>query len=230
MTILYTRGSIEIKKSQTHNKYQITNNSYILQFFKISNLSYTKGKKGKKENEESDNMVDFSAESVQTLSQLLNHEKSFDYQTILFMLHNIGKQLLHLEENNKGILFFDLEDIVVINDNTFVFINVDKILESKNRLFTLMTPIQMKSLFLSPELKGKLTLPLEIYNTSSYYSLSLLLIYCLYGAKFFTQNIKSNKDSLKSFSFLNTIFSTNLYFFLIRCLEHDPYKRKFIYI
>jgi hypothetical protein len=230
MTILYTRGSIEIKKSQTYNKYQITNNSYILQFFKIVNLSHTKEKKG------NDNVVEFSAESVQTLSQFLNHEKSFDYQTILFMLHNIGKQLLHLEENNKGILFFDLEDIIVINDNTFVFINVDKILESKNRLFTLMTPIQMKSLFLSPELKGKLTLPLEIYNTSSYYSLALLLIYCLYGTTFFTQNIQniqniqSNKDSTKKFSFLDAIFSTNLYYFLIRCLKLDPYQRKFIYI
>ena len=136
----------------------------------------------KRKKEETD--IIFSAETIQTLKQFLGKEKYLNYQNTLHALYTLSQQLFILKEQNKNILFFDLDDIIVINSTTFIFINFSKILPTKENIITITKPISLKSIFLPPEFHKKLTLPLEVYDTTSYYSLALLLIYCLYGEKY----------------------------------------------
>ena len=219
MTVLYNLNSISVSKVED-NMYSITNNSDILAFFSLLKFPCTK------ENEK--DIIYFKAKSVQTLSQYISKENVLNYQTILSMLYTLGNQLLYLEKQNKGIPFFALEDILIINDNTFLFINIEKILPIENQNIILNYPLSLKSLFIAPELDKDLTIPLKLYYTCSYYSLALLLIYCLYGTDYnnFLTDIKNNNFE----NILNPIFSTKLYYFLKRCLEKDPQKRYFIYI
>ena len=220
MTVLYNLNSISVSKVKD-NMYSITNNSDILSFFSLLKFPYIDEKKHT-------DIIYFKAHSVQTLSQYISKENVLNYQTILSMLYTLGNQLLYLEKQNKGIPFFALEDILIINDNTFVFINIDKILPIENKELILNYPLSLKSLFIAPELDKDLTIPLKLYYTCSYYSLALLFIYCLYGTDYndFLISIKNNDFE----NILNPIFSTKLYYFLKRCLEKDPQKRYFIYI
>jgi hypothetical protein len=220
MTVLYNLNSISVSKLED-NTYSITNDSDILSFFSLLKFPYT-------EEKEHVDIIYFKAQSVQTLSQYMKKEEVFDYQTILSMLYTLGNQLLYLEKQNKGIPFFALEDILIINDNTFLFINIDKILPIENKELILNYPLSLKSLFIAPELNKDLTIPLKLYYTCSYYSLGLLFMYCLYGTDYnnYLTDIKNNDFE----KILNPIFSTKLYYFLKRCLEKDPRKRYFIYI
>lgn len=235
MTTIYHLNSIYIKKHnenlkstenhKTQNMYSITNNVYIKNFFTLLDIPFS--------NHTSNNTIQFKASSVQTLVQLLSHKKSLPFNQILNMLYTLGKQLLDLEKENKGILFFDLHDILVINDNTFIFMNIEKILPIEKEHFNIQYPISLDSGFLSPELhdlKDNLTIPFKLYYKTSYYSFGLLLLYCLYGQNndyIFQQKI-TEEDNYTNL--LNPIHSTKLYYFLKRCLHIKPDKRFLIFI
>ena len=136
----------------------------------------------------------------------------------------------YLEKHYQNILYFNLDDIIVINYDKFLFINADKIYDINNGFYYITTPISIEGDFVPPELKKKnLSLPLEVYYTSSYYSLALLLSYCLYGKHIRFNNKYDDSSEEHYLPFFNSIYSTKLFYFCQRCLKEDPKKRIFLY-
>ena len=140
----------------------------------------------------------------------------FDYQTAIKFMLNLGNQISTLIDNNYGILFFSLHDIIVVN-NTFLITNLSKIVSlNKNNLLILTEPIQFDG-FLAPEIEkeknNNISLPFKINHNVSYYSAALLCLYCL--------DIDKNMYS---------IYNTKLYYLLHRCMEHNYENRIFLYI
>ena len=167
----------------------------------------------------SQNTFYFTASSVQTLAQYTSHTRYMKFDNCLKLLQDLGNQLVNLERNDKTIAFYALDDIIVISDNLFVFMNSNKIFEIDNDNIVINIPLQTNKGFLSPELLGKDTLPIKVNFKAAYYSLGSLIIYCLL-----------KKTTTKDHTELTPIIYTNLYYFLKRCLQENPKKRFLLYI
>lgn len=252
MTIKYSIASSIVKKHINH--FSITSSKDIILSINQKRL---------KDFSINDNVITFNANNVFTLQEYLNNNNhNIEYTSTLALLSDIGFQILYLENNNLGIPFFNLEDIIVITyrdndsmknigqpileetnlddesfDPVFIFLNNDKIFKiNENNLIFVDTPISFqKYSFLSPELDSidHSKLPFYVNFRSCYFSSALLIIYVLLDKHF-----KSNTPSITDgniinnnlISILDPIQYTNLYYFLLRCLEFDPDKRKFIFI
>jgi len=162
------------------------------------------------------------ADNILTLKDLLKKYKNkLPYELCMELLYNIGNQLQTLERFYLGVPFIDLDDIVVVNESIFLFLNSSKILDIKSNKLDIVEPIK-KTSFFSPELLEIRKLPSKISYTSSFYSLGSLIIYCFYN-RFLDINV-SIEDQIRSLS------TTKLYWSLLRLLEVDPSKRNYLII
>jgi len=129
-------------------------------------------------------------------------------------IYDLGSQILFLKENNIGISYFSLSDIVIINDNHFLFINPSKLFKKGKEFKEGKEFNGQESLinFIPPELEEKNNLSsVSLTYSSAYYSLAKLILHV--------------------FDFvLENLDYTSIYFFLKRCLEIDPLKRDFLFI
>ena len=74
------------------------------------------------------------AESVTTLKELLKkHKNKLPYELCMELLYNIGNQIQTLERFYLGIPYIELDDIIVVNDKTFLFLN-------SNYIFLFLVP------------------------------------------------------------------------------------------
>jgi hypothetical protein len=159
----------------------------------------------------------FTAENVKPLSMLLKTDKLTNRQ-ITKMIYDLSKQIAHLEINMMSFYGYNLDDIVVINDNIF-FIASSKYLvniNAKDYYIYFYKPID-KPYFSSPELNELTMLPSKIDYRSSYYSLGALILYCLTEEESLT-------ESLESISY------TKPYWFLKRCFYKNCKERILLFI
>ena len=77
------------------------------------------------------------------------------------------------------------------------------------------------NLFLSPELKEVKTIPSSLHFKSSYYSIGMLVSYCINNEGF----EKKDNDEI-----LQVILNTKLYFAIKRSLEIEPTDRFLLFI
>tara|TARA_Y100000741_G_scaffold364882_1_gene357504 strand:- start:97 stop:705 length:609 start_codon:yes stop_codon:yes gene_type:complete len=142
----------------------------------------------------------------------------------------LGIQLEVLAKFNKSFLFFDLDDISVINEQWYIINSYD---ETNNKVvsvdsagasagvggadyITITNPVNFKSEFMAPELinfykdKNK-NLPFVTNISCIYYSVALLILHYL------ELNLEDLLDS-------------PLYYFLKRCMEKDENNRFFIFV
>ena len=77
--------------------------------------------------------------------------------------------------------------------------------------------------FLSPELRKITSLPASVSKQSSYYSMALMIGYCL-NMDILNKSINDIEDDLL------LINDTKLYFALLRCLCKDSKDRYFLFI
>ncbi len=146
-----------------------------------------------------------------------------DYSHALRLALSIGTQLATLSSDTilskqkLGVLFFELKDIMVLDENWYLLTSHSKILpmDDKNQL-ELTKPIKFTG-FLSPELENVTSLPFSTDQSCSYYSLALLCLQALH------------LDYNKEHDFLK-LKGTKLYYLLERCLEKKPKNRRFLYI
>lgn len=167
------------------------------------------------------------AGSVMTLSDLFSlkegqHSRKLDYEQVEHMILHIGLQMMILEKSNRGVFFFNLDDIIVIDHVFFLVGKLDHVLSRyKQEQLLLSYPMKFTKTdqqFLAPELQNGLidTLPFYTSITVGYYSLAKLCIYCL--------------DLHDSIANLDQIKDSKMYFFLLRCLQVDPQERFFLYL
>jgi len=165
-------------------------------------------------------VIRFSATSVETLSQFIAQKaRQLSYDNALGLFLDIGNQMETLEKKQLGIPQINIDDIIVVNANTFFYINQDKILPINNEN---MIPIEIpitKNKFSSPELKAIKSLPNSIPFQSGIFSLAALTSFCL-----------SADDNDDYSEILQSISTTPLYYALLRCLHKNPQKRFYLMI
>ena len=133
-------------------------------------------------------------------------------------MSNLINLILYLEDKNYTLSYISIDDIIVVNKKNYFFMNSTNVVQIVNNFISINYPIKTND-FLSPELKNIKTIPYKTYYTSCYYSLACVVFFSL-----FNLNYTANTEELKK------IYYTKLYFFLLRCLNVDPMKRKLIFI
>ena len=178
---------------------------------------------------------------------LKRNKKHLEYSIMEKMIESIGRQLHHLEMENKGISSFNLDDITVFYTDTtadtaaaadihFAITNDDKIhdIDDEQQLiiatpyhkeYTATTATAKNLAFHSPEFKefvDKKTLPYKLHFKSGYYSFGLLCLYC-----YVSRNAAADAATALE-QVIAPIVNTKIYWFLKWVLQEHPSERRYI--
>jgi hypothetical protein len=167
--------------------------------------------------------ISFTAETVKPLSTFLQKGKLTN-QLAIKMIHDLSKQIAYLETNLLAFYGYNLDDILIINDDTF-FIATTKCMiniDATNKCLYFYKPI-IKSYFSSPELNELTKLPARLDYRSSYYSLGALILFCSTNIYIFSE-LKEIDEILLPINY------TKLYWFLKRCFHEDSKQRILLFI
>ena len=175
--------------------------------------------------DDENNTIIFTAEKVERLSDYLDtcEDGKIDYLSAIKLIYNISKQISYLYENNFSFYGFDLDDILVVNKSIFFVASSNYLLPIVDQINIIFyNPIKMPY-FANPELFSTDSLPCEINYKCCYYSLGLLIAYCLLNNYLLVGNeIKGEKEIEKA---LSAIKYTKMYWFLKRCMNSTCNKR-----
>ena len=162
----------------------------------------------------------FSAEKVITFKQYISNRK-LEIKQCIKMIDELTKQMAYLKSMDYGFYGFGVNDILVV-DNLFLFCSTQYLIPHQNDNFIFIEPIS-NPYFSSPEIIGITTLPSEINYKCCYYSLGVLVVFCLLNNYLLVGNeLKSTKEiECILIPFLNT----KIYWFIKRCLEPKVEKR-----
>ena len=153
------------------------------------------------------------AESVKSLASFLKEKKNhLSYDSSIEMLFDLGNQLQSLERFYMGIPFMDINDIIVVDEKHYFYLNDNKLLDIKNNKLDIDEPYK-KSLFFSPELDNIKQLPTSISYKAGFYSLASMVVFCMLDDKI----TEDNKNAVMA-----PIYTSKLYLALMRMLEKDP--------
>jgi hypothetical protein len=186
------------------------NNKYIITFLAQYNIIKSID----------NDFITISANNVETLENFKKKYKKDIDKYINKFIYDIGCQILLLEQYKFAIKYFSLSDILVINENIFLFISDNMLFELLEKVDINSTPytygvIQHDSIDVkAPFIPYELTLDKKekyFYYTTGYYSFAKLLLY------YFDIELKDINDTV-------------LYFFCKRCLYDNPIDRIFLFI
>ena len=165
----------------------------------------------------------FTAESVKPLSTFLKKGKLTN-QLAIKMIHDLSKQIAYLEENLLAFYGYDLDDIIVINEDTFFIVNTKCMakIDAKDKCIFFYKPIE-KPYFSNPELNKLTKLPAKLDYRSGYYSLGALILFC-------STNIYIFSELKEIDAILSPIYYTKLYWFLKRCFHEKSEERIMLFI
>lgn len=164
-------------------------------------------------------IIEFEAKSCLSLKQYLEtKEYLLSYDDATTCLLDLYEQCKELENNDILVPFFDLEDILVI-DNNFYFIQSNKIITKEDSTQFIYSIPFKKNIFISPEISSG-SLPMKLTFASTLYSLGTLISYTITNEEVTFQN-KEKK--------LNFIYLTKLYSCLLRLLEKSLHQRIFLF-
>jgi hypothetical protein len=173
----------------------------------------------KQEQKDGKRISTVNANKIEKLSNFIKNKK-VEYHIALKMIYNLSTQIFLLKQIDIGIIQFDIEDIIVIDDGKkFLFVNPLKMTKIKHKNQKIEKIIK-KTKFSPPEILNLAAIPALIHYKSSLHSLALLAIFCL------TKDDEKLKDPLYAIDFM---YGTKLYWSLERCLVDNP-KNRFFYI
>ena len=239
---IFLNGNIKIKKDNNNYEIEFKTANYEL----INSLLKTRLIQGGS-TDETYKRIYFKADKVKTLKQFKNDKKKSIGKRILSvsetakLLRCLVIQLNYLIEiENHTILGYNPEDILVINDERFVYIDnelISKIDEETGNVM-ISCPYTTKDFFFSPEMLKIQEIPSYIHFKTSYFSLGLLIIYALLEEEeFYIEYINDNhlvthKHSTNILNVLNNhpIKNTKLFWLLSRCLVEEEKERSIILI
>lgn len=183
----------------------------------------------------SENKLYFKAESV----VLLKECKDLSIEKVSFLIHFLIKQIKFLESHDYTFYGFDIDDIIIINEETFGIVTTDYIISleidkktnnnktNNNKTICFLTPF-MKPYFSSPEIIRLTSLPYKLSYKSCYYSLASIAIY-LFSGEYILKGNEIMTDS-EIDVIMRPIYNTKLYWFLKRCLHSKAESRLLFYI
>jgi len=162
------------------------------------------------------------ANKIVSLAQFLKENGNhIGYDHGLTMLYDLGNQLQSLERFYMGIPFISISDIVVVDNKHFFYLNDEKVYNFGNNKEIMVDNPHPKSPFISPEMKQTNKLPMRLNFKSGFYSLASLISFCLFN----TDISDANKKDV-----LAPLYTTSLYWALLRMLVMDPIDRFYIII
>jgi hypothetical protein len=150
-------------------------------------------------------------------------KRPLEYYEIQRLIICLAIQIEQLVKINKSYLFFDLEDIDVIDENWYIITSFDEesdkiadVVPDTNSV-EFVKPVRLIGEYMAPELKTFFAdeggeLPFITNVSCVYYSVATLII-----------------DLLK-ITDEEAVRGSPLYFFLKRCLEKEPDNRFFLFV
>jgi hypothetical protein len=161
--------------------------------------------------------ITFEAENI----MLIKDHPIFTYISILKLIKSLTKQLMILTNYNTSFSQYDVDNIIVINNNEYLYISKEHFvpLDISTNNITISLPFK-KTNISSPELHELQTLPSSVTMKTIYYSLSLLVLHFLF-------NVSNVDDNLMEV--LMPIKETKLYWFILRGLEKNPKERYLLF-
>jgi len=185
--------------------------------------------------------IKFKAKSVKTFNEYLYDYKIKKGRKELLisdaanMLCSLVQQLNYLLENaSSTIIGYTPEEIIVINEEKFVFLGSDLVcnFDSESEKAIISYPFSSNDFFFSPEAIKVKEIPGYVHYKTCYFSLACLVIYAMLGDNNFYIEYLREKKPQKIVEFLNNhpIKKTKLYWLLLRCLTEDANNRSIILI
>ena len=165
----------------------------------------------------------FYAKNVCSLRELLSQRREkLQYFEGVKLAQCIGQQLFYLEKYAHTFSWFNLDDILVIDESSFLCISLEQLMpvDAFGRIW-FTRPFSNKHPHIAPEIQRLMTLPSYVTYKAAYYSLGSLIIFCLAE-----DDEKSTKVQLR----LEFIADTKLYWFLLRCIDSEPSARLLLFV
>lgn len=197
------------------NKYA---NKYVIE----TNIDFAKSfiYKGIIDVIETNTSMTIEANNVKSLKEYLNkNSNKLDYKTTVNMLEDLVLMTNNLE--SKGYMFVNLklDDIIVVNNNKFLFINYNNIYKLKDNKISIENIIENVTEFIPSNEFNQQSVPYLLEIETLYYNIANILIYCLFNTKY-------DNNLLTIYPIINT----KLYWFLERCLKTNKKERVFLYV
>ena len=167
----------------------------------------------------------FSAENVMAFNQYIKNH-TLKLNQCIKMMNDLTYQMNYLKNINYGFCGFDANDIIII-DNLFLFCNTQYLFPLQEDNFVLIEPMN-NPYFSNPEIIKLTTLPAEINYKCCYYSLGVLVVFCLLNNYLLVSNELKTPEEIENI--MKPIFNTKIYWFLKRCLEPNLEKRVLLLI
>ena len=178
-------------------------------------------------NPEQSYSININTYSVTSFDKFLeNNNYRLEYDIVLKILQEYSNIIMYLEKMKKTIVLFSLEDLVVIDETMFLFINNENIFnlrESNEKMVDISIPLEMTK-FISPELQKQESLPFSLDYRSGFFSLASILTYCLFAETLI------DKDQNQVEKLLQPINNTKLFWFIIRCGERNIKERVCLFV
>ena len=172
------------------------------------------------------NSIFFTAGLVQTLPEYLKSRTNnkMSERECAKLIYNLTTQIQYLEENNYIVYCYNPNDILVINEQTFIIASAEYILplEEETKSIVFYSPI-IKPFFGNPELLELTNFPSSIHYKSGYYSFGLLCAYC-----FVSKTAVAPATNADVATVLAPIIHTKIYWFLKRVLDENPTARRYL--
>jgi hypothetical protein len=158
---------------------------------------------------------------------------NFNVETIHIFIKSLYDQIEFFKETNHSISFIDISDILVINKNRFLFCNSEKILQIKNKKILITQLYDKENIFIPPEFITNDTIPFYVYQSSFYYSIGVIVLYCFQQQQQQQQQQQGQEqqgqEQQQPFDKILQQFEySNFYFTISSCFNTDPSKRVFI--
>lgn len=177
--------------------------------------------------------------NITSLKNYIDYNKydvfKIEENVILKILYDVGFIIKLLEREKKSIFSIDINDIIVLNNDTFLFINHTKIVNINKNYISYCKLLNENQLLKLPqillnneeELININTLPINVHYTTVYYSFGIFLLDLLYCYK----NISvTNKNGLSALNSMKKYKYSGLYYFIKRCIEEDSENRSLLFI
>jgi hypothetical protein len=167
--------------------------------------------------------ISFYAKNVCSLREVLSQRREkLQYFEGVKMAQCLGQQLFYLEKYAHTFSWFNLDNILVVDDSSFLCVGLEQLMpvDAFGRIW-FTTPFSLKLLHIAPEIQQLKILPSYVTYKAAYYSLGSLITFCL---------AEDDEQSTKMQLRLEFIADTKLYWFLLRCIDNEPNARLLLFV
>ena len=167
--------------------------------------------------------MSFHANNIQTLKEYYVSNQ-VSYNIFMRLIYYLSIQLKYLIETcHKAFIGYSSEHIMVINNERFVYMNVNQLRNIHRECIDITYPFSPGEFYMSPEHRNVEEIPTIIHYKACYYSLACLIIDGYSNHKYDLIDVNNILELLP-------IQETKIYYLLKRCLSEDIKNRCILYI